>query len=197
MNIPETAFKKYDRYEDFTSEFVRSAMENGVAFLIVNWQDALGVCQLLNTFTINGNSIAMRGEFTDEAYADVQCIKEYDGNTLVTLFVNGEIICEKALDDESAYDEAYADVQCVKEYDGNILITLFANGEIICEKALDDESAYVDDGVYFVEYSAKNFTLPLHATVIPFRIEAQIFDQDKEYGRNCGIYAYGEYIRLY
>ena len=112
-------------------------MENGVAFLIVNWQDALGVCQLLNTFTINGKSIAMRGEFTDEAYADVQCVKEYDGNTL---------------------------------------ITLFANGEIVCEKALDDESAYVDDGVYFVEYSAKNFTLPLHATVIPFKIETQIFE---------------------
>lgn len=137
MIIPETAFKKYERYEDFTSEFVRSAMENGVAFLIVNWQDALGLCQLLNTFTINGNSIAMRGEFTDEAYADVQCVKEYDGNTL---------------------------------------ITLFANGEIICEKALNDESAYVDDGMYFVEYSAKDFTLPLHATVIPFKIETQIFE---------------------
>ena len=137
MIISESICKKYDRYEDFTSEFVRSAMENGVAFLIVNWQDALGLCQLLNTFTINGNSIAMRGEFTDEAYADVQCVKEYDGNTL---------------------------------------ITLFANGEIICEKALDDESAYVDDGVYFVEYSAKEVVLPLHAKVMPFKIEAQIFE---------------------
>ena len=137
MIISESICKKYDRYEDFTSEFVRSAMENGVAFLIVNWQDALGVCQLLNTFTINGNSIAMRGEFIDETYADVQCVKEYDGNTL---------------------------------------ITLFANGEIICEKALNDESAYVDDGVYFVEYSAKEFTLPLHAKVVPFKIESQIFD---------------------
>lgn len=137
MIISESACKKYDRYEDFTSEFVRSAMENGVAFLIVNWQDALGVCQLLNTFTINGNSIAMRGEFADEAYADVQCVKEYDGNTL---------------------------------------ITLFANGEIICEKALDNESAYVDDALYFVEYSAEEFALPLHAKVVPFKIESQIFD---------------------
>lgn len=137
MTISESVCKKYNRYEDFTSEFVRSAMENGVAFLIVNWQDALGVCQLLNTFTINGNSIAMRGEFTDEAYSDVQCVKEYDGNTL---------------------------------------ITLFANGEIICEKALDDEAAYADDGVYFVEYSAKDFILPLHTTVIPFKIETQIFE---------------------
>lgn len=103
MIISESVCKKYDRYEDFTSEFVRSAMENGVAFLIVNWQDALGVCQFLNTFTINGNSVAMRGEFTDEAYADIRCVKEYDGNTLITLFDSGEMICEKALNDESAY----------------------------------------------------------------------------------------------
>ncbi len=137
MIISESVCKKYDRYEDFTSEFVRSAMENGVAFLIVNWQDALGVCQLLNTFTIKGNSIAMRGEFTDEAYADIQCVKEYDGNTL---------------------------------------ITLFDSGEIICEKALGKESAYVDDALYFVECSAKEVVLPLHAKVVPFKIEAQIFD---------------------
>lgn len=137
MIISESVCKKYDRYEDFTSEFVRTAMENGVTFLIVNWQDALGVCQLLNAFTINGNSIAMRGEFTDEAYADIQCVKEYDGNTL---------------------------------------ITLFDNGEMICEKALNDETAYVDDAMYFVEYSAKEVVLPLHAKVVPFKIETQIFE---------------------
>lgn len=137
MTISESMCKKYNKYEDFTSEFVRSAMENGVAFLIVNWQDALGVCQLLNTFTINGNSAAMKHEFVDEVYADIEEVKQYDGN---------------------------------------MLITLFDSGEIICEKALSDESAYVDDGVYFVEYSAKNFVLPLHATVIPLKIETQIFD---------------------
>lgn len=137
MTISESMCKKYNKYEDFTSEFVRSAMENSCAFLIVNWQDALGVCQLLNTFTINGNSVAMKRDFVDEAYTDIREVKQYDGN---------------------------------------MLITLFDNGEIICEKALSDESAYVDDGVYFVEYSAKDFVLPLHATVVPFKIEAQIFD---------------------
>lgn len=137
MTISESMCKKYDKYEDFTSEFVRSTMENGSVFLIVNWQDALGVCQLLNTFTINGNSVAMKRDFVDEAYTDIREVKQYDGN---------------------------------------MLITLFDNGEIICEKALSDESAYVDDGVYFVEYSAKDFVLPLHATVVPFKIETQIFD---------------------
>lgn len=137
MTISESMCKKYNKYEDFTSEFVRSAIENKSAFLIVNWQDALGVCQLLNTFTINGNGVAMKRDFADEAYADIEEVKQYDGN---------------------------------------MLITLFDNGEMICEKALNDESAYVDDSVYFVEYSAKDFVLPLHATVIPFKIEAQIFD---------------------
>ena len=134
MTILESMCKKYNKYEDFTSEFVKSAMENASVFLIVNWQDALGVCQLLNTFTINGNSVAMKRDFVDEAYTDIEEVK-----------------------------------QC----DGNMLITLFDNGEIICEKALDDESAYVDDGVYFVEYSAKDFVLPLHATVVPFKWQSQ------------------------
>lgn len=137
MTISESMCKKYNKYEDFTSEFVRSAMENGSAFLIVNWQDALGVCQLLNTFTINGNSVAMKRDFVDEAYTDIEEVKQYDGN---------------------------------------MLITLFDNGEMICEKSLNNESAYVDDSVYFVEYSAKDFVLPLHATVIPFKIETQIFE---------------------
>lgn len=137
MTISESICKKYAKYEDFASEFVRSAMENGSAFLIVNWQDALGVCQLLNTFIINGKSVAMKTDFVDEAYSDINEVKEYDGN---------------------------------------MLITLFDNAEIICEKALDNESAYVDDGIYFVEYGAKEFTLPLHATVVPFKIETQIFE---------------------
>ena len=137
MTISESMCKKYNRYEDFISEFVRSAMENESVFLIVNWQDALGVCQLLNTFTINGNSVAMKREFVDEAYTDIEEVKRYDGN---------------------------------------MLITLFDDGEMICEKALNDESAYVDDALYFVEYSAEEFTLPLHAKVVPFKIGVQIFD---------------------
>ena len=136
MTISESMCKRYNKYEDFISEFVRSAMENESVFLIVNWQDALGVCQLLNTFTINGNSIAMKRDFVDEAYADIEEVKQYDGN---------------------------------------MLITLFDNGEMICEKALDKKSAYVDDALYFVEYSAKEFTLPLHVKVIPFKIKTQIF----------------------
>lgn len=138
MIISESMCEKYNKYEDFTFEFVRSAMENRSAFLIVNWQDALGVCQLLNTFTINGNSVAMKREFVDEAYADIEEVKQYDGN---------------------------------------MLITLFDDGEMICEKTLSDETAYVDDGMYFVEYSAKDFVLPLHATVIPFKVETEIFEK--------------------
>lgn len=137
MTISESMCKEYNEYNELISEFVRSAMENGSVFLIVNWQDALGVCQLLNTFTINGKSVVMKREFADEAYEEIEEVKQYDGN---------------------------------------MLITLFDDGEMICEKALSDESAYVDDGVYFVEYSAKDFVLPLHAKVVPFKIKTQIFE---------------------
>lgn len=137
MTVSKSMCKEYNEYNEFISEFVRSAMENESAFLIVNWQDALCVCQLLNTFTINGNSVVMKREFADEAYAEIEEVKQYNGN---------------------------------------MLITLFNDGEMICEKALSDESAYVDDGMYFVEYSAKDFVLPLHAKVVPFKIKTQIFE---------------------
>ena len=113
---------------------------------------------------------------------------EWDGYCdpwLLSYGEEGDIWCQKAVLDnghiakgDGLYfiDEAYADIEEVKRYDGNMLITLFDNGEMICEKALDKESAYVDDALYFVEYSAKEFTLPLHAKVVPFKIESQIFN---------------------
>lgn len=136
MKICEKLYKRYDKYEDFLSDFVKDAMQYGVVSLVVNWGDALGVCQLLNTFTINGMSIAMRYEYAEESYADV--VEQ-------------------------------------KESNGNMLITLFSNGEIICEKALDDVTAYADI-LYYIEYSAGEVNVPLHAKVIPFKIENSIFD---------------------
>lgn len=137
MTISDNLYKAYDKYENFISEFIRSAMEYGVSFLIVNWKDALGVCQLLNTYTINGVSIAMKRDFVDEAYEDIA----------------------KA-----------------KENNDNMIITLFGSGEIICEKALEDINAYVDDACYFVEYDAKEVTIPLHAKFIPFKISNEVFE---------------------
>jgi hypothetical protein len=136
MKICEKLYKRYDKYEDFLSDFVKDAMQYGVVSLVVNWGDALGVCQLLNTFTINGKSIAMRHEYAEESYADV--VEQ-------------------------------------KESNGNMLITLFSNGEIICEKALDDVAAYADI-LYYVEYSVGEVNVPLHAKVVPFKIENSIFD---------------------
>ena len=136
MKICEKLYKRYEKYEDFLSDFVKDAMQYGVVSLVVNWGDALGVCQLLNTFTINGKSIAMRHEYAEESYADV--VEQ-------------------------------------KESNGNMLITLFSNGEIICEKALDDVAAYADI-LYYIEYSAGEVNVPLHAKVIPFKIENSIFD---------------------
>ncbi len=109
MKISDFNCKEYDKYEDFASEFVRSAMEYGAAFMIVNWQDALPVCQLLNTYTIGGKSCAMKSGFVDEAYSDIEAQKSCDGNMLITLFDSAEVICEKALDDPAAYvdDVAY------------------------------------------------------------------------------------------
>lgn len=136
MKIDNRLYMTYEKYEDFVSDFLRDTMSYGAVSLIVNWSDALGVCQLLNTYTINGNSIAMRYEYTDKAYSDV-------------------------------VDQ--------KEVNGNILITLLANGEIICEKAIDDICAYTD-GLYYIEASAEDVVVPLHAKVIPFKIENSVFD---------------------
>lgn len=137
MILSDEMCKTYNRYEDFIADFIKHSMEYGVSFLIVNWEDALGVCHLLNTYTINGASICIKGEFISELYNDIKIVKEHNGN---------------------------------------MIITLFDSGEMICEKALDKESAYVDDAIYFVEYSANELALPLHAKVSSFKIESNIFD---------------------
>ena len=85
-------------YQEFAPEFIKASKEHGVASLIVNWQDALPFCQLLDTY-----GIAMCGEFADEAYDDIEDVRTYDGNMLITLFEDNELICEKALDDDTAY----------------------------------------------------------------------------------------------
>lgn len=130
MNIPDIG-KTYSCYKEFFNEFIRSAMQNKSAFIIVNWKNAEGICSLLNGLTVNDISFYMNPEFSSEMQND---IKE------------------------------------ISESNGNMIITLFADGEFLCEKALDNEEAYVDDGEYFVESNARNFTVPLHATIIPFKI---------------------------
>ena len=134
MKIAENQYTAYLTFGDFVEDFLTYAAENDFVSLIVNWEDALAVCQLLNRYTIGGKSIAMRREFADEAYADAQ------------------------------------------SQTGNMLITVFNNAEMICEKALDNPEAYVDGGLYFVEFSAGEVNLPLHAKVIPFKIDGSIFD---------------------
>ena len=134
MMIDENRCKTFIDYRDFATEFISCAMSSGVVGLIVSWENAMSSWQMLNQYTIGGVSIAMRPEFLEVAYDDVQT------------------------------------------QDGNMLITLFDSAEMICEKALSDESAYVDNAMYFVEHSAKEVVLPLHAKVAPFKIETQIFE---------------------
>lgn len=135
MMIDENQCKTFIDYRDFATEFISCAMSNGVVGLIVSWKNAISICQLLNQYTIGGVSIAMRPEFLEAAYDDVQT------------------------------------------QDGNMLITLFDSAEMICEKALDNPDAYVDDVLYFVEKSAEEVTLPLHAKIVPFKVKRDIFDE--------------------
>ena len=95
--------KIFNRYEDFASEFVRTAMEDGSVSLIVNWKDCLGVVQILNTYTINGESVVITKANAIAGESDLEEVKETDGNMLITLFDNGELIYEKTLPNESAY----------------------------------------------------------------------------------------------
>lgn len=95
--------KTFNRYEDFASEFVRTAMENGSVSLIVNWKDCLGVVQILNTYTINGESVVITKANAIAGEIDLEEVQETDGNMLITLFDNGELIYEKTLPNENAY----------------------------------------------------------------------------------------------
>lgn len=103
MKIAENLYKGYEKYEDLIPEYIDTVTNNGCAFIIVNWKDAFGVWQLLNQYTVNGNSIAMKKEFSAEAFSDIEFAKEFDCNMMITVFDSGEMICERAYDNEEAY----------------------------------------------------------------------------------------------
>lgn len=104
---------KYANYVDFALDFIPLARENGTAFAIVRVERAIDICQTLNGFTIGANSIAIKNEFLEETLADIESAKEDNSSIIITLFDNGELICEKAMSDSSAYvDNVVYLVEC-------------------------------------------------------------------------------------
>ena len=80
---------------------------------IVRVERAIDICQTLNGFTIGANSIAIKNEFLEETLEDIESAKEDNSSIIITLFDNGELICEKAMSDSSAYvDNVVYLVEC-------------------------------------------------------------------------------------
>lgn len=97
--------RQFDTWQDFKNHFIVDAMADGHAFLVVNWKDCYGVVAQMQQSTIRGNSIVMRSEELEPMYEDINEVKETDGDMLITVFGNGELIAEKVVDRPEAFVE--------------------------------------------------------------------------------------------
>lgn len=90
-------FKKYEDFDKFVTDFLITVMDNGSAVIIVNYQDYQGMITSLNGKVLNGNTLTLDVECAYTFDDDIKTAQEGDGNIMITVFSNANIIGEPVL----------------------------------------------------------------------------------------------------
>lgn len=86
--------KKYKSYQEFVDDFLITAMQDGTAAVIVNFEDYAGLIQSLQEKTINGNSLYLNSECAESIDEDIAVARMNSGNMMITVFPTAEMIGE-------------------------------------------------------------------------------------------------------
>ena len=86
--------KKYKSYQEFVDDFLITAMQDGTAAVIVNFEDYAGLIQSLQEKTINGNSLYLNSECAESIDEDIAVASMNSGNMMITVFPTAEMIGE-------------------------------------------------------------------------------------------------------
>jgi hypothetical protein len=87
-------FKKYEDFDKFVTDFLITVMDNGSAVIIVNYQDYQGMITSLNGKVLNGNALTLNVECAYTFDDDIKTAQKGDGNIMITVFSNANIIGE-------------------------------------------------------------------------------------------------------
>ena len=122
------SYKKYESYQDFITDVLFNVMDDDMVSLIVNYEDYQGVLATLFEKTINGNSFYLNKECADLMDNDIATAQMNDGNMLVTIFSNGEIIGEPVV---FTTEEAFLEGVYFIEYDAKSAVDYPIKGTVI------------------------------------------------------------------
>ena len=122
------SYKKYESYQDFITDVLFNVMDDDMVSLIINYEDYQGVLATLFEKTINGNSFYLNMECADLIDNDITTAQMNDGNMLVTIFSNGEIVGEPVV---YTTEEAFPEGTYFVEYDAKSAVDYPIKGTVV------------------------------------------------------------------
>ena len=98
MSFAEVPRDRYDNYDEFVTKFLLTVVEEGFAFIVINYLDYVGLIQSLNTKVINGQTLYLDAESYEYFDDDIDVAKHNKGMILVAVFKDSpKIIGEPVL----------------------------------------------------------------------------------------------------
>lgn len=122
------SYKKYESYQDFITDVLFNVMDDDMVSLIINYEDYQGVLATLFEKTINGNSFYLNMECADLIDNDITTAQMNDGNMLVTIFSNGEIVGEPVM---YTTEKAFPEGTYFVEYDAKSAVDYPIKGTVV------------------------------------------------------------------
>lgn len=101
--------KKFGSYKEFATELLISAMADDYVAVVCNYKDYWGLISALCENTINGKSLYLNRECFAIIDDDIATAQMNDGNMLITVCGDGEIIGEPVVfkTEEAFYPMTY------------------------------------------------------------------------------------------
>ena len=129
MSFTEVPRIKYANYNEFVTEFLLTVVDEGVASVVINYMDYIGLIQSLNTKVINGESLCLDVESADNFDTDIEIAKKGKGFILVTVFKESP----KIIGEPVIYENSESLIACTYyvEKDAEDFVKIPVTGKII------------------------------------------------------------------
>ena len=129
MSFAKVPYKEYESYDDFVVEFLLTAMEEGLAAIVIHYEDCAGLVQSLQAHTINGSSLRLDKESYDYFDEDIETAKNNGNLMLVTVFAdNASVLTEPVL---YTSGDSYAECPYFVEKDAETFLEVPVKGKVI------------------------------------------------------------------
>ena len=129
MSFTEVPRDYYNNYDEFATKFLLTVIEEGCAFIVINYMDYVGVIQSLNTKVINGKTLCFDVESDNYFDDDIKAAMRNKEMMLVSVFKeSAKIIGEPVLYENP---ESFASGTYFVEKDASEFLNMPITGKVI------------------------------------------------------------------